>query len=478
LVHIINNLKTTTMKRKIYLLAISLYFAIAGYCQFVPMPLNYNSPVYYDYPQWMSIVDASTVWLGTRSYNVNGYQVTYKMAVHTNDGGNTWQFDTIPVTGQPVIRSLCALDASTCFYVISNINTTNSAIWKTVDGGDNWVKKTTTEFMGSGGFCDFYHAFDENEGVAMGDPTNGYFEIQRTTDGGDTWTRVDESLIPPPLPGEWGLENAYSALGDNVWFAAVKPSGGVTWSLRVYKSTDRGQHWTVSPTIMDDFGNYKIEFSTAQKGVVVDPYWTTKKKYFYRTSDGGDAWTKDSLSGNDLPIMGVSRVEGFDGGFIMGLADPINITTKLIFTPDFFSTFVAIDSNLNADPYGVQFKDATTGWLCAWGDGADTSAILKYTGDLTLLTSIQKAAKSQGKLVILPNPTSAEALVKLSELNHQGDLSIIIYNAAGTMLENRRVESSTGWTKLNASTFNNGVYVLQIVSGDCMIASAKWVVQH
>ncbi len=41
------------MKRKIYLLAISLYIFIAGNCQFVPMMLNYNSPASNDYPEWM-----------------------------------------------------------------------------------------------------------------------------------------------------------------------------------------------------------------------------------------------------------------------------------------------------------------------------------------------------------------------------------------------------------------------------------------
>ena len=236
------------MKRKIYLLAITLYIAIAGNCQFIPMPLNYNSPVYKIYPHWMSIVDASNVWLGSRRFNAGGSQGPYSIAVHTTDGGSTWQFDTIPVTGTPYIRSLCAVDANTCFYVLSLGNTTNSAIWKTIDGGTSWLKKTTTEFNGSGGFCDFFHAFDSDEGVAVGDPTDGYFEIQRTTDGGETWTRVDENLIPPPLPGEWGFENVYCALGDNIWFAACKPSSGGAWALRVYRSTDRGQNWTVSPT--------------------------------------------------------------------------------------------------------------------------------------------------------------------------------------------------------------------------------------
>jgi photosystem II stability/assembly factor-like uncharacterized protein len=463
------------MKRKIYLLAITLYLAVAGYCQFIPMQLNYNNPAYYYYPEWMSIVDPSTVWLGTMSYTASGYWVAYKTAVHTTDGGNTWQFQAIPVPGQVFIRSLCAVDANTCFYVFSDGNFMNSAIWKTNDGGGSWVKKTTTEFMGSGGFCDFYHAFDANEGVAVGDPTGGYYEIQRTYDGGDTWTRVDESLIPPPLPGEWGLAHVYSAFGDNVWFAAVKPSVGDTWSMRCYKSTDRGQHWTVSPKIMDDFGNFKMEFTSAQKGVIVDPYMTTASKYFYRTSDGGDTWSKDSLNINDKVIYGVSSVAGIEGGYVVAIANNTDHLVTVLFTPDFFNTIMPIDSNLNADPYGIQFKDATTGWLCAWGDGADTSAILKYNG---VLTSIRNAAKEPEKLSIIPNPTSNEALVKLPEFNGEGDLSLVIYNAAGTMLENRRVESNTGWTKLNASTYNNGVYILQVISGDQLIASAKWLVQH
>ena len=182
-----------------------------------------------------------------------------------------------------------------------------------------------------------------------------------------------------------------------------------------------------------------MDFSTAQKGVVVDPFMDFTTKYFYSTSDGGSTWTKDSIEGNILPIQGVSHVEGFDGGFIMGLADTTNFTATIIFTPDFFASTIAIDSNLAADPYGVHFKDVSTGWICAYGDGADTSAILKYTG---LLTSISNAAQSAEKLSIVPNPTSNEALVKLPEMGSIGDLTLTIYNTAGTMLENRRIEST------------------------------------
>jgi hypothetical protein len=460
------------MKRKLYTLAILLSIAIAGNCQFIPQDINYPDPANYSHwPDWMSIVDASTVWLGTARYHSNGTQATYTYAVHTTDGGNTWQFDSIPVPGQPVIMSLSAVDANTCFYDFSNIDWSNSAIWKTSDGGATWAKKTTTQFTGTAAFCDFYHAFDANEGVAVGDPTQGYFEIQRTTDGGNTWTRVASSLIPPPLSGEWGLANIYSYFGDNVWFAATWQDGVNTWATRCYKSIDRGQHWTVSPHIAS-LGNVEMDFASAQKGVLLDPNSSTGTKYFYVTSDGGDTWSKDSLPGNDLLILGVSHVGGFDGGFMMGLWESPYLQSTLVFTPDFFTTTVIIDSNLAANPYGVHFKDASTGWIS--GLGADTNTILKYNG---LLTSISNAAKSV-KLTIIPNPTSTEALVKLPVLNEQGDLRLMIYDASGKLCENRPAGSTTGWTKIDASAYKSGVYVLQVVSGDRMIASTKWVVKH
>ena len=72
------------MKSKIYLLAISLFIVMSGNCQFVPMNLNYLEPHSWHYPRWISIVDESTVWLGTLSMDsLNLYP--YSCAVKTTD---------------------------------------------------------------------------------------------------------------------------------------------------------------------------------------------------------------------------------------------------------------------------------------------------------------------------------------------------------------------------------------------------------
>jgi photosystem II stability/assembly factor-like uncharacterized protein len=456
------------MKTKLYFIVISIFISIAGNCQFIPMNINFEDPSFSHYPEYISIIDASTVWLGVRC------EGPYSKAIHTNDGGTTWNADLIPTTGFPIISSAFALDANTSFYVFTD-NGTGGSIWKTTDGGMNWVNKVTTQFTQPGGFANFYYGFDANEGVAMGDPTLGYFEIQRTTDGGDTWSRVEESSIPPILPYEWGGTNVYSAIGDVIWFASGIPDANGTYSSRCFKSVDRGQHWTVSPVIADNLGWYAIHFSSSQKGVFFDPGYNGPIQQFYYTTDGGSTWSKDSTTLTEPVYLGMSPVSGFDGGFVIAENAELGglYSTKILFTPDFFNTIVVLDSNLQANPWGISFKDEMIGWL--EGNGSNENAMHKFNG---LLTSISDAVKSNGKIAILPNPTSTESLVKLPGLNEAGDMRLMIYNVAGKLLENKKIDNSSGWTKLNASAYSDGVYVVQAVSDGVTIASTKWVVKH
>jgi hypothetical protein len=71
-----------------------------GYGQFIPMPLNYQDQDNCYWPDWISIIGTSNVWLGTISYGTSG-QLPYSFSVRTPDGGETWQCDSIPVPGQP-----------------------------------------------------------------------------------------------------------------------------------------------------------------------------------------------------------------------------------------------------------------------------------------------------------------------------------------------------------------------------------------
>jgi hypothetical protein len=66
----------------------------------------------------------------------------------------------------------------------------------------------------------------------------------------------------------------------------------------------------------------------------------------------------------------------------------------------------------------------------------------------------------------------------LPEVNEAGDLTLMIYSIGGVLLEKKQVESKTGWAKLNAASYETGVYMVRVVSGDLVIAGTKLVVQH
>ncbi|HOI78915.1 MAG TPA: hypothetical protein PLI30_04835 [Petrimonas sp.] len=118
------------------------------YAQFVAQPLNYPGMGYW--PYYFSIADPEHVWIGT----IHESGIPYSMAVHTDNGGESWIFDSIPVPGIPFITSTASLDSNTCFYVFSDFNVGGGSIWKTDDAGDNWSCLTTTQF--DGGFANFY----------------------------------------------------------------------------------------------------------------------------------------------------------------------------------------------------------------------------------------------------------------------------------------------------------------------------------
>jgi len=418
--------------------------------QFVEQPLNYPGTGYW--PYYISIADPEHVWVGT--IQENGWP--YSVAIHTADGGDTWIFDSIPVPGYPVCSSIASLDSNTCFYVFTDATMGGGSIWKTTDQGDTWTNLTTTQF--SGGFANFYHPFTADTGVAMGDPVDGYFEIQVTCDGGATWQRVPESQIPPPLTGEYGFTDCYSAVGNSVWFTTSKG--------RCYRSTDRGLNWAVTQVFVADDEMFNVCFSTEEKGA----YWSTYSDSddFAVTTDGGATWeTKTFLPG--CLLMNMCRVEGFDEGYVITAWKNY---TDVYFTANMFESYQILAQSIISSGE-VNFLDATTGWLS--GGESGTNEIYKYTG---LLTSSENTIKVPESLSILPNPSCNIAWVQLPQNREGCPLEIRIYGITGIMIDRLPVASSDDCITLNATSYQNGFYLVQLVNGSKIEASRKWIVAH
>ena len=312
-------------------LVLSIYWAEA---QFNRMPLSFpNDGMTYS-PETVSIVDQNNIWVGTMKRASGLYVKTYSKANRTTDGGNTWQFFTIPATGSPYISDVEAQSNDICYYLIDDINTAKGDVWKTVNGGTTWVKMTTTQF--SGDYGDFIHLFSNDTLIVVGDPVSGYFNIQISNNGGSTWTQVPQSNMPPILTNESGMgAKWFSAIGNKIWF---------TTSLgRCFKSSDRGNHWTVTD-INSAYGFQfsSVCFSDIQNGIFYCQPTGLPFQYFL-TRDGGTTWAPCSILPN-FTLIGISSVGGFNQGFIIAARENSGIYSQIYFTNDFFATLNLVDS--------------------------------------------------------------------------------------------------------------------------------------
>jgi photosystem II stability/assembly factor-like uncharacterized protein len=184
----------------------------------------------------LTAVDSRTAWasgsLGT--------------VLRTTDRGATWQQVGPPGTQDLQFRDNEAFDAD--HAVILSIGDTPDAfrIYVTADGGRTW----TLGFQNTdpNAFYDCMTFFDKKRGLALSDPPDGKkFRIIATNDGGYSWHVVDPAGMPEALPGEFAFAASgqciTTAHGHTAWFA----TGGAA-QARVFRSTDRGQTWTVSST--------------------------------------------------------------------------------------------------------------------------------------------------------------------------------------------------------------------------------------
>ena len=459
------NLNFQTMKK--FYLVFALFLIIqCGFCQFSRMPLNYPHDAIAHLPSVMSIVDANTLWVGTWKPNSSGYALPYSNAVKSTDGGQTWQFYSVPITGSPVITDVEALDENTCYYMYLDVaGAGGGQIWKTSDGGATWSRKTTTQFFE--GYPDFIHAFSQDTLIAVGDPTSGYFEVQISNDGGNTWTRVPQSNIPPLiLTMESGVAGkSFGAIGSTIWFGTSRG--------RCFKSTDYGNHWTVSVINSDPvtFGWWYVSFSDLLHGIAYRANF--QPPLYYLTSDGGTTWTQiQMLPGLVYPNVG--RVPGINGGFVIAAnATSGSMPTSVFFTNDFFTSLTKIDSGLHSYDNYIYFKDATTGWLS--GAYGNDSTILKYNG---VLTSVPDKKTISVNLTIVPNPSGQSTSITFPSAFMGHKKTMRITNISGKPVAEYSLKPDDQLLNLNSSNYSNGVYNIELISDDGFVQNNRWIVYH
>jgi photosystem II stability/assembly factor-like uncharacterized protein len=211
----------------------------------------------------------------------------------TSDRGKTWSVGTVPGAEKLDFRDVKAFRATTA-YLLSAGPGDASRIYKTSDGGKSWVMQF--KCADPAAFFDAIAFWDETNGIALGDPIDGRFQLIVTDDGGASWKPLAAKTLPPALPGE----SAFAASGTclvargeaDAWFA----TGGAK-SARVFHSKDRGRSWEATETPVAagaaSAGIFSIAFRDKDHGMIVggdyrkpDDVGATAAV----TSDGGKTW--------------------------------------------------------------------------------------------------------------------------------------------------------------------------------------------
>jgi photosystem II stability/assembly factor-like uncharacterized protein len=236
--------------------------------------------------QAVSPVNADVVW-------ASGLGGTY---VVTTDGGRNWRAGVVPGAELLQFRDVHAVSAEVAYLLAAGVGS-DSRIYKTVDGGENWTRQFTAPQPNA--FYDCFDFWTPDRGLVMGDALHGRLPVLRTRSGGERWGRIGGKL-PPAQPGE----AAFAASGTCVathgtghaWIAT-----GAAAKARILATTDGGNTWSSYDTPLPQgtavSGLFTVAFRDERRGIIA----------------GGDLDAPDALSDN----VAVSK----DGGKTWRLVD-------------------------------------------------------------------------------------------------------------------------------------------------------------
>ncbi len=392
-----------------------------------------------------SAVDDNVCW---------GEDHTNSQFLRTTDGGDNWTVSTVMGATGLEGSGITAIDANTAWIAMNDPSSvTSGGIFKTTDGGLNWVKQTTA-FQGSGGYPNVIHFFDADNGVCVGDPRDGYWEIYTSTDGGANWIQVDSANIPPPLSGEYGIEHRSVHTLDNIFrFQTNKAS--------LYKTTDHGYTWTVTRNVIGS-GPFAFAFKDSLNGLACI-YGGGNQ--ISNTSDGGTTWTPISFTGlSGLSAYYIFYAKGTNGSYVITShnnfgGNPAVPGTAYSNDDGFNWTQV---SNLPCGP--AVFSDWNTGWC-----GSINDSVYKWESDI-LVTSVYEVAGKVSNFILdqnYPNPFNPSTTISWqSPVSSWQTLKVydILGDEVATLVDEYNPAGKYE-VEFNAAELSSGVYFYTLQAG-------------
>ncbi|MBS1535862.1 MAG: T9SS type A sorting domain-containing protein [Bacteroidetes bacterium] len=414
----------------------------------------------------ISIVDDNIAWL-SNSCGTSGCTAIRRYSRSVN-GGTVWNTGVVDLGATSAdleIANIHGVDENTAFAAVFPKASSPGGIWKTTDAGTTWVKQSTASFNDAASFTNLVYFWNANEGLAMGDPANGYFEIYRTTNGGTNWTRVGSTPALVPIdPQEYGLTNQFTTNGDNIWI-------GTTFG-RILKSSDRGVTWSVYQSPIPDFGggingsgSGDMAFTDANNGLL-----QTDAYELFATSDGGANWTALTVAADTaLKNFGISEIPGQPNVYISVGEDLLNSPNRgSAFTINGGVDWVHIPDTDEVDGGVVAFLNNNTGFASGFSTSAAVGGIWKWNG----LDLLANTAFSADKLFTAYINNATRTL----QVNGKNIANVAVYDVLGKQVFNSSYTSVDN-VSINVDSFNSGVYMVKVASAEGNASTIKVIKQ-
>ena len=227
--------------------------------------------------------------------------------VHSPDRNTVWAVGRSRASRRGIIYNTAASqlfdggdEGLTGVYAKDNaiawVTTEKGNLLYTTNSGTQWSSEnfssTTSYFNG----IDF---FDENNGIAVGDPVNGQFGVITTSNGGKNWAPTPSLAA---IGDEAGLLGTLCIFGDRAWFG--------TNSGRILRGRDFGKSWSVAE-VESGVSIIDIAFHSNTGGIAI---YTNRAKtgndvILARSNDGGLNWTSNISNLNEK--LGITPIEIF-----------------------------------------------------------------------------------------------------------------------------------------------------------------------
>ncbi len=393
--------------------------------------------------QWISTPTSQIVWC--TAYDGSGGGANVREVCKTTNGGTNWTAIVIPTAQIPATNSLStinAFDANTAFVAAFPNSGTAQGVYKTTNGGTNWVNTSTGTFINAESFLNNAGFWDANNGLAQGDAwgATNIFELYTTTNGGTNWTKVPDANLPAGLSAEdgWTTSFYHATFGSNkcAWFGTNKG--------RIFRTTNGGFNWTTAASGFSDCAG-SIAFTDENNGVAICNAGAGGYLGFTRTTNGGVSWAAQTFAGT-IYKASVSCVPGRIGWYVRTGSATGESGSQISF--DYGVSWTEID---NVDQHTeVSFFDRDNGW--SGGFSGVGLGIYKFVPGSV---GIDFNSIANNELNVYPNPSTG----KFSLINAENTV-VNIYNTTGSLVYSSKVDVKSFSVDLTNQA--KGMYIVQV----------------